>query len=335
MKCGRPPDVACGFRRERAVVKVQPVKRRNRAPPLLLVLLAAVIASFSCSVILSVFRSTAFGVVPRIRSPIRIALTREEGQNHKLRNLLVDRVSTLDSQVEILELPCIEHGRGADLEELERLLLTLAVGKSGLESPDCAVLTSPEAARVFLRSWNKAISGPGSVALPIPVVCIGRGTSAVLKSARVEVVFEPSVANAETLATELPEILGPKVWYPASASAQATLQDGLAARGFVVHRLNTYTTESVQAFNVTARKLMGETDIATFGSPSSVKAWAAHAPVPPSVGRAIAVCIGGTSYLAADAAGFRCVFAPTRPGIDGWADSVLQALLQLSAERAD
>eukprot|EP00929_Paragymnodinium_shiwhaense_P013078 TRINITY_DN120936_c0_g1_i1.p1 TRINITY_DN120936_c0_g1~~TRINITY_DN120936_c0_g1_i1.p1 ORF type:complete len:309 (+),score=38.92 TRINITY_DN120936_c0_g1_i1:64-927(+) len=246
---------------------------------------------------------------------LRVALTREAGQNEKLRDLLEKRLG--DRQPQLVELPCIEHGRGPDFSQLEIVLKSLAMGEQLVDS---IVLTSPEAARVFLRAWD-GYAKDASHEFPVPLVTVGKGTTAVVLKAGLGVSFEPSKANAETLAAELPTEFGPRVLYPASAQAQQTLQEGLQSRGFTVQRLNTYTTQAVQSFDAAERKQMEETDVVTFGSPSAVKAWSEHSTKKPA-----AACIGGTSKKAAEAAGFGRVFAPQKPGLEGWADAVEQAI---------
>ena len=107
------------------------------------------------------------------------------------------------------------------------------------------VVTSPEAAAVLLQGWREA----GQPTLRY-VASIGKSTSDALRLGGLEVAFEPTKATARTLAAELPDLLaasssgrGCRVLYPASAKAATTLQDGLAARGFKVARLDTYSTE--------------------------------------------------------------------------------------------
>ncbi|CAK0794263.1 unnamed protein product [Prorocentrum cordatum] len=90
--------------------------------------------------------------------------------------------------------------------------------------------------------------------------------------AGIEVAFQPSTANAECLAAELPDSMGPKVLYAASAIAADTLQEGLGARGLQVERLDTYTTRPVASPSAELLAQMASTDVVTFGSPSAVRA---------------------------------------------------------------
>lgn len=258
--------------------------------------------------------------------PLRVALTRQEGQNGKLRRALgaaLERSGLPSEGFELAELPCIEHGEGDDFPSL---VARLGAGASGASLPDVAVLTSPEAARTFLRAWEAARPGE-PVALPI--ASVGRGTSAVLEAAGAAVAFEPSLANAEALAAEMPKGLGRRALYAASGIAPGTLQEGLERRGFEVERLNTYTTRPVQDFGSAALSSMRGTDVVTFGSPSAVRAWTQHAG-----SGAVAACIGGTSRDAAEKAGFQRIFSPAAPGIEGWADATVEAVRELLKAKA-
>lgn len=260
------------------------------------------------------------------RGPVRVALTRQAGENGKLKEAITKALtaSGLKSDTaNAFEVPCIEHARGPDFEQLEVLLAGLAEPPGG--RPETVVLTSPEAARTFLEARGRP---PTMAVLPFRVATIGRGTSMVVRKAGLSVDFEPSTATAECLAAELPEDFGPTVLYAASSIAPGTLQEGLEARKFVVQRLNVYTTKPVEQPPPAMLEEMEMADIATFGSPSAVKAWAKHC-----VSRPIAACIGETSQVAAKASGFDVAFAPGSPGIEGWAEVTVEAIRQVLTQR--
>ncbi|CAE6930529.1 UROS [Symbiodinium sp. CCMP2456] len=103
---------------------------------------------------------------------------------------------------------------------------------------------------------------------------------------------------------------------------------GLEARGFVVDRLNTYTTQPVLKHSAEDLALMEQSSVATFGSPSAVRAWAQATETRP-----IAACIGGTSRDAAEEAGFDQILCPEKPGIPGWAEVTVQAIRQVLEAR--
>lgn len=262
------------------------------------------------------------------------------------------------------------------------------------------VVTSPEAAKVFLAGWTKA----GGT--PIPVACVGKATGDTLRAGGVTPVFTPSKATGETLAAEIPlvpppattttvngvgessvggvagesaadvattevETEGegaqateapppaqrPRVLYPASAKAQKTVESGLEARGFEVRRLNTYDTVPATWDDDVEAAAAGAV-VAAFGSPSAVKTWAARMGVNTAFAGAagqgdsgvreegnkvveggdahgyggecgaLAACIGETSARACRNAGWpeSAIFYPEKPGMEGWAKAVGDAL---------
>ncbi len=235
-----------------------------------------------------------------------IALTRELGKNVKLEKLL------LAQGLRVQEIPCIAFEDGPDRARLPDALKE--------KNWEYIVITSPEAADVFLDGWEKA----GRPA--VRVASVGSGTEQALRQGGVEAVFRPSKATGKTLAEELP---GPtadgSVLYPASCKAKTEVQGGLAARGFSCTRLNTYDTVSARWTPAQAEAAAAAAVVA-LASPSAVKVWAER------VGTgAAAACIGETSAAACREAGFRRVFWPDSPGIDGWAAAVSDALAALAA----
>ena len=230
-----------------------------------------------------------------------IALTREAGKNSKLEKLLVDQ------GLQVREIPCIAFEDGPDKDRLPAAL--------NEKQWEYIVITSPEAADVFLDGWEKA--GRPSVR----VASVGSGTEQALRQGGVEPVFKPTKATGKTLAAELPGPGGDgSVLYPASRKAKREVQDGLAARGFVCTRLDTYDTVAA-AWTPEQQAAAAAAAVVTLASPSAVKVWAER------VGTAAAAaCIGETSAAASREAGFQRVFWPDSPGIDGWAAAVHDAL---------
>lgn len=157
-----------------------------------------------------------------------------------------------------------------------------------------------------------------------------------------------------------------RVLYPASAKAQKTLETGLQVRGFDVRRLNTYDTVPA-SWNEDAKAAAAAATVAAFGSPSAVKTWAARMGVVAEVedgggadggGRtgteeegeregaempaaevggagALAACIGETSARACREAGWpeSAIFYPEKPGMEGWAKAVGDALAMATVKR--
>ena len=260
--------------------------------------------------------STAAGATDATYAGRRVVLTREEGKNGDMRARLSVR------GIEVLEMPLIETAAGADAAALPAALADAA-------GWDWVCITSPEAAKVFLRGWHEA--GEPDV----PIATVGKGTAKVLKGeyargALTREAFTPSKADAATLAGELPlTAKSARVLYPASAKAASTLQEGLRSRGARVTRLNTYSTEKVTAVDPDAMALALAADVVTFGSPSAVKAWLALSGLADEEGRGahpLYACIGGTSARACDKVGLPGVLFPESPGVDGWERIVLDAL---------
>lgn len=255
--------------------------------------------------------SCAEGEYPRsledIPTPIRIALTREQGKNDALQQGL----QTVFPYAETLELPCVETIQGEDREEL-----TSRLGRS---PTGWVVLTSPEAATVFIRGWRAA----GCPTLG-RIAAVGKATGDALRAVGLQVHFEPSKATGKTLVREFPspEVKQESILYPASAKASGDVVDGLAAKGYSVVRLNTYSTECVKMSNGD-KLLASDTHIVTFASPSAVRGWVSNVGVSEDIAVA---CIGETSAKAAKSAGFKQVHYPERPGMEGWISAICDAM---------
>lgn len=251
----------------------------------------------------------------------RVVLTREAGKNGEMMRRLTAR------GVDCVEMPLVETTEGPDAAALP----------TALRDPTgwtWVCITSPESASVFLRAWREA--GEPDV----PIATVGKGTSKVLKEAYASgaltaPTFTPSVANAVTLVEELPLPtdggVTPRVLYPASAKAATTLQEGLEARGAVVERLDTYSTEKVTAVAEDVLARAKEADVVTFGSPSAVKAWVAVTGLDGSEEgveqkHPLYACIGSTSAAACEKVGLPGVHFPQSPGMDGWEGTVCEAL---------
>ncbi|GBG72605.1 hypothetical protein CBR_g12178 [Chara braunii] len=276
-----------------------------------------------------------------------VVVTRERGKNGKLMDLLGAQ------GVECLELPLIEYVDGPDSPKLVKALQA--------EEWAWVILTSPEAASVFLQNWEKA----GRPALRMAVV--GSGTGQVLLDAAaiaatqglngegelLTIGFQPSKAQGVYLAAELPlPDLSPspspsaappsvatdvgvsrKVLYPASVKASHELEEGLAKRGFAVTRLNTYSTETVRQLDRDRFARAVRSPVITFASPTAVRAWISHVADAQCEWDGVAACIGSTTAEAAMRAGVKRVVYPTSPGMNGWVDVIMQALQQNEVAR--
>jgi len=230
-------------------------------------------------------------------------LTRENGKNTKLEGLL----TSLNIPSE--ELPCITFERQVGFGELCALVKQKWNG--------WVVITSPEAASVFVDALR---ASDVLESRSLHIASVGAGTAKTLSDAGLYVEFVPSKATATVLAEELPQaqwnLASSEVLYPASVKAANTLEDGLAARGFRVRRVNTYTTVPAE-WTLEELRRAEAASVVTFASPTAVRVWADRAGTD-----AIAVCIGETSAEAARRAGFRKVLFPDSPSVESWADTV-------------
>ncbi|KAJ4701801.1 uroporphyrinogen-III synthase, chloroplastic [Melia azedarach] len=244
----------------------------------------------------------------------KVVVTRERGKNGKLINALAKH------GINCLELPLIQHAQGPDLDRLSSVLSDTRF--------DWIVITSPEAGSVFLEAWKEA-GNPN-----VRVGVVGAGTASILEEVRtssehsLDVAFVPSKATGKVLASELPKNGNKKctVLYPASAKASNEIEEGLSNRGFEVVRLNTYTT--VPVYHVD-QKVLGQAlsaPVVAVASPSAVRSsWVNLISESEQWNNSVA-CIGETTASAARKLGLRKVYYPTHPGLEGWVDSILEAL---------
>ncbi|KAJ0536000.1 putative uroporphyrinogen-III synthase [Helianthus annuus] len=230
----------------------------------------------------------------------RVVVTRERGKNDKLITALAKH------GINSLELPLIQHTQLPDLDKLVSLL--------SAASFDWIIITSPEAALVFLQAW-KAAGTPS-----VKVAVVGSGTASVFHEAMpsskqlIDVAFTPSKATGKVLALELPHYQNDKstVLYPASAKASHDIEEGLSKRGFYVTRLNTYTTEPVQHVDQMLLKQAQSASVVAVASPSAIRAWFDLLPEPDNWNGSIA-CIGETTASAARKLGLRNIYYPSSP----------------------
>ncbi|KAK9271018.1 hypothetical protein L1049_026606 [Liquidambar formosana] len=244
----------------------------------------------------------------------KVVVTRERGKNAKLVNALAEH------GINCLELPLIQHTQGPDLDRLSSVL-------SADTTFDWIVITSPEAGSVFLDAW-KAAGTPN-----VKVGVVGAGTASIFKEVMqsskqsLNVAFAPSKAIGKVLALELPKHGNKRctVLYPASVKASSEIEEGLSNRGFEVTRLNTYTTVPVHHVDQMVLEQALSAPVVAVASPSAVRAWVNLISESERWGNSVA-CIGETTALAAKRLGLRNVYHPTNPGLDGWVDSILEAL---------
>jgi uroporphyrinogen-III synthase len=224
--------------------------------------------------------------------------------------LQTELTNTLGDTVRFEELSCIVH---ADGEDFQQLSVSLEKGDW-----DYVAVTSPEAARVLAQAWKE--NTPDTC-----VVAVGKATQATLEKLGIAVDFCPSKATAATLVEELPaKRETTTLLYPASAKAASTLEEGLKARGFDVTRLNTYDTVTA-SWTDDQKEAAANVHVACFGSPSAIEGWLLNTNDNIEV---LAACIGETSAKSCRAHKWpeERIFFPEKPGIQGWAASVKEAL---------
>jgi uroporphyrinogen-III synthase len=276
---------------------------------------------------------------------IRIALTRELGNNSKLRSAIDTlHASTQFSspvQLVISEMPCIQHAPGDDLHCFQKILSNVETLQ---RTCDYIIITSPESAHVFYQAVSEE---PQRLPASVKIAAVGKATERELVKHGFRVHFVPSQADGDTLVRELPPISNAavtKVLYPASAKAADTIPNGLEKGRvdavFRVTRLNTYDTVAATMDTLALREFTSSvsTNIACFGSPSSVEAWLKNVdsinPTDPSFnGNVLAVCIGATTATACQESqrwqSHQIFFPKTNPGMEGWAQACITAIQSL------
>ncbi|KAF3493931.1 hypothetical protein DY000_02056973 [Brassica cretica] len=249
---------------------------------------------------------------PSNSSP-QVVVTRESGKNKQIIKALEKR------GISSLELPLIQHARGPDFDRLPCLLTD--------KSFDWIIITSPQAASVFLEAWKAACSPK------VKVGVVGAGTARIFdeplqaSQGALHLAFTPSKATGKVLASELPDNVGKtsSVLYPASLKASNEIEEGLSRRGFDVLRLNTYTTVPVQSVDATLLQQALSAPVLSVASPSAIRAWMNLIQNEKQWSNNVA-CIGETTASAARRLGFKKVYHPEQPGLEGWVDSIVEAL---------
>lgn len=163
---------------------------------------------------------------------------------------------------------------------------------------------------------------------------VGAGTARVFDEpvlaaqGALHVAFTPSKATGKVLASELPDNVGKSssVLYPASVKAGNEIEEGLSRRGFDVLRLNTYTTVPVQSVDAMLLQQAMSAPVLSVASPSALRAWMNLIENEKEWSNNLA-CIGETTASAARRLGFKKVYHPEQPGLEGWVESIMEALV--------
>ncbi|KAL4581386.1 hypothetical protein LXL04_017600 [Taraxacum kok-saghyz] len=192
---------------------------------------------------------------------------------------------------------------------------------------DWIILTSPEAALVFLDAWK--VAGSPNVIITV----VGSGTTTIFNEATsstnqlIDVAFVPSKSTGKVLASELPKHGNGNcnVLYPASEKASHDRENGFSNRGFHVTRLNTYTTKTVEYVDQMILEQALSSSVVAVASPSAIRAWMNLVSESDRWHGSIA-CIGITTASAAKKMGLKNVYYLSSPGLQGWVDSIIDAL---------
>ncbi|CAI0465251.1 unnamed protein product [Linum tenue] len=295
--------------------------------------------------------STSASCCALASSKPKVVVTREHGKNGKLINALGEQ------GISFLELPLIQHTEGPDSNKLSSLLRDVIF--------DWIIITSPEAGSVFLEAWKEAgtpkikiaVVGAGTASIFEGVI---QSSNQLL-----DIAFSPSKATGKVLAAELPDCGNGRctVLYPASAKASTEIREydhshdtifimslvfrkltytmckeGLSNRGFEVVRLNTYTTIPVDHVDPTVLKEALSVPVVAVASPSAIRTnaqlisiecnsvWLKLVSSESGHWDNSIACIGETTASAAKRLGFKNVYYPAQPGLEGWVGSIVEAL---------
>jgi len=229
-----------------------------------------------------------------------VLLTRGEVKDASLRKRL-DEAGVPHQSV-----PLLEHAPGPSFAKLPERLG---------EAWDWVVVTSPTAARFLLKAWYET-DRPD-----LRVAAIGKGTARTLAGGGLAVAYTSPQAYGSYLAADLGG--GGRVLWPTSQLAGTALQETLSERGFVVVREDVYLTLP-RRLSDAERALLDGAGVAALASPSAVRAWADASRARPPV-----AAIGRVSAQAALAAGFKHVWFPEKPGVEGWSQIIRDVFARL------
>jgi uroporphyrinogen III methyltransferase/synthase len=172
----------------------------------------------------------------------------------------------------------------------------LRAAAAGVAGYEWVVFTSANAVHRFMGGLRDARAlGTTRVA------AVGPQTADALRMAGVEPDLVPAEHWAQGLVAEFPDHPRPpgggRVLFPCADLAPATIPDGLAQKGWTVHRVEAYRTVALSSPEPALVAQVAAADAVAFTASSSVRAFAAlrtpdgtAVPVPPHV-----VCIGPTT----------------------------------------
>ena len=141
------------------------------------------------------------------------------------------------------------------------------------------IVTSPQSASILVRAWHDA-GNPD-----IPVACVGAETRAILRQGGLFPLDVPirrqtqpgdGAGGGKELIAALPTIQGDpgvqRILLPVSVKARDDMQRMLEARGFAVHRVDTYDSASVP-WNHEQRALAVSAPVVALASPTAIQVY--------------------------------------------------------------
>ncbi|WP_226985937.1 uroporphyrinogen-III synthase [Brachybacterium sp. FME24] len=172
---------------------------------------------------------------------------------------------------------------------------------------------------------RSAVDAMGPVAVPpaTQIVAVGEGTAAALAAAGIPADLVAAGSGAAVVEAMPDADRGASVLFPASAAASATVPEGLAAKGYRVHRVTAYRPELLELPAATIRTLTGGGYAAIVLTSPMIARAAAGIGVHESTA---VVTIGAPTSDAARGAGMRVAVQAEEPTDEALARAVQAAL---------
>ena len=204
--------------------------------------------------------------------------------------------------------------------------VALRAAAAAVRDNDWVVVTSVTAVDRFLGALRDARALGG-----VQVAAVGPATADALRRSGVEPDLVPAEHSARGLVEVFPDpgrLGSRRILFPCADLAPGTIPEGLAEKGWDVHRVEAYRTVARAAPEPALLEQVAAADAVTFTATSSVQAFMAlrtavgHPVTPP----AHVVCIGPTTAAAARAAGLDGVHEAWGASAQGIVDELIGEL---------
>ena len=162
------------------------------------------------------------------------------------------------------------------------------------------------------------------------IAAVGAATASALRERGADVTVVPERFVAEALLEAMArrdDVAGSRMLYPTAAGARAVLQDGLAALGATVDRIDAYESVATHADATAVRAVLRNAEtlgVVTLTAASAVDAWVKA--MTPEHDRIAAVSLGPVTTQAARQAGMRVVAEAMPSTLDGLVAAVVRAI---------